>query len=77
MRRLSSVSHQALNLSSMSIAHKLTLSIMSLSVQQLGPAIMLCGVVLGLGYGTFVHQKEPSWKFPIAICSALDEYNVY
>ncbi|CAJ1970187.1 unnamed protein product [Cylindrotheca closterium] len=42
---------------------------MSISILQAGPAIMYGGLALGLGYGTFVREKEPSWKMP-AIISA-------
>ncbi|KAL3929224.1 MAG: hypothetical protein SGBAC_012308 [Bacillariaceae sp.] len=42
---------------------------MSLTIQQVGPAFMLGGAVLALGYGTFVHKKEPSWKIPSVICA--------
>ncbi|CAE6954617.1 unnamed protein product [Symbiodinium sp. CCMP2456] len=50
---------------------------MSLSVVQLGPAIMYPGVVLGLGYGTFVRQQEPSWKIPAVMSAGFGAFSAF
>ncbi|KAL3933836.1 MAG: hypothetical protein SGBAC_010225 [Bacillariaceae sp.] len=44
---------------------------MTLTIQQIGPAIMAGGLVLGMGYGTFVQKKEPSWKIPAVLCAGF------
>ncbi|CAJ1941039.1 unnamed protein product, partial [Cylindrotheca closterium] len=44
---------------------------MSLSILQAGPAIMYGGLAFGLGFGSFVHQKEPSWKIPAMVCAGF------
>lgn len=38
---------------------------------------MLGGTVLGLGYGTFVHQKEPSWKIPAIISAGFWLFSIF
>ena len=51
---------------------------MSLSALQVGPAIMYGGVVLGLGYVTFVHEKhEPSWKIPAIMSAGFWAFTVF
>ncbi|CAJ1957460.1 unnamed protein product [Cylindrotheca closterium] len=48
---------------------------MSLSIEEVGPAIMYGGLALVMGYGTYV-QKEPSWIFPAMICAGFLGFTV-
>jgi hypothetical protein len=50
---------------------------MSLNFIKYSPFVMYPAVVVGMGYGTLVVEKEPSWKIPAVLCAAFWGFTIY